>query len=69
MSKRELKVNDYELAVMQSLGRIELLNKLILEALTSYEQAQRIYKEVCDTIRKEITEDILYKEDNNDIQK
>lgn len=59
---RKLKVDDYELAVLQSLGRIEWLNKLILEALTSHEKAQRIYSEVCDMVMKELTEDKLYEE-------
>lgn len=60
---RKLKVDDYELAVLQSLGRIEWLNKLILEALTNKKEAQRIYKEISDGISKNITEDKLYEEE------
>lgn len=60
---RKLKVDDYELAVFQSLARIELLSKLILEVLTNSTKANNIYKEVCDTVSKEIPENKLYEEE------
>ena len=54
MTKEEFK------AIMQSLGRIEFLLKIMIEAKYGRTEANRVYGEIVDIIDKE-----LFKEFNN----
>lgn len=64
--KRKI-VSDYPLAILQSLGRIEFMLKTIMQEEYGEKATKKVYKEICDLINEEITEDkIFIKEDKNE---
>lgn len=64
--KRKL-VSDYPLAILQSLGRIEFMLKTIMQEEYGEKATKKVYKEICDLINEEITEDkIFIKENKNE---
>lgn len=61
--------NGYHLALIQSLGRIELMLKTIMQGEYGEATTKKVYKEICDLIHEKITEDDIYtrEEKENDI--
>ena len=58
MTKEEFK------AIMQSLGRIEFLLKIILEAKYGRTEANRVYGEIVDIIDKELFKEVTNNAEN-----